>query len=81
MPHIYLQYYNEQLKVGLADWKTVFLFEANGQEPIQLLPEFHRGQLVYRGCGKSKRISYRQIKKGLIKKVTNIFIPDFILPF
>jgi hypothetical protein len=80
MPHFFLKYYNEQLQIGLADWKTVFLFNAHKQ-PIQMQPEFHRGQLVYSIPGNSKRISYRKIKKDLIRKATEVIVADFILPF
>jgi hypothetical protein len=80
MAHYSLKYYNEQLRIGLADWKTVFVFNKSSQ-PVQMQPEFQRGQLVYRIPGSSQRISYRKLKKGLIKKAMEVFIPDLVLPF
>jgi hypothetical protein len=35
---------------------------------LQLNTEVYRGKLVYRAKGSSKRISYDQLKKGLIKQ-------------
>ena len=60
---VILKYWNEQLQIGLADWKNVYQF------PQQILhKEIHQGTLCYRLKGSSKRISYHQLKKGLIKK-------------
>jgi len=41
---------------------------------IQLNPEVERGRLVYRAKGSKRRISYLQIKRGLIKKNYSIQI-------
>jgi hypothetical protein len=75
---IYLRYYNPALKIGLADLKSVWLLEG---EPVQLLVTVYRGNLVYRMPKTRKRISYRTLKKGLIK--TNIVLkrPLQLLPF
>ena len=71
---IILKYWNEELLIGVADWKNVYQF------PQQLLlqKEIHQGKLCYRSRGSSKRISYRQLKKGLIKK--KMIIKE-VLPF
>ena len=61
---IILKYWNAQLQIGLADWKNVYQFP---QQQI-LQKEIHQGRLCYRLKGSSKRISYHQLKKGLIKK-------------
>lgn len=42
MAYYSLKYYNEQLQIDLADWKTVFLFK-KGSQPIQMQPKFHQG--------------------------------------
>ena len=74
---IELTYWNENLQPRLADWKTVYRFP---QKEL-MEKEIHQGNLYYRSRGSSRRISYNQIKKGLIKK--QIFIKEelFILPF
>lgn len=74
---IVLSYWNESLQIGLADWKTVYQFPQ--KELMQ--KEIHQGNLYYRSKGSNKRISYKQIKKGLIKKQLFIEEPLFILPF
>jgi hypothetical protein len=61
---IILKYYNEKLAIAMNDWKTVYQFPGGEQ----LTPEVHQGKLYYRNRGSSKRISYAQIKKGLIRK-------------
>lgn len=61
---IILKYWNETLKIGLADWKNVYQFP---QEEM-LHAEIHQGKLHYRLKGSAKRISYDQVKRGLIKK-------------
>ena len=61
---IEIKYINPQLKIGIADWRKVYLLS-----PLTVLNvEIHKGMLVYRARGASKRFTYRQIKKGLIKK-------------
>ena len=59
-----IKYINPQLKIGVADWRKVFLLSPL----IALNAEAHKGMLVYRARGSAKRFTYRQIKKGLIKK-------------
>lgn len=55
---------NPQLKIGVADWRRVYLLS-----PLTVLnAEIHKGMLVYRAKGSSKRFTYQQIKKGLIRK-------------
>ena len=62
---IKLEYYNAKLRIGMADWRHVYLLHPVLTPPQ---PEVERGRLVYRAKGSSKRISYAQIKKGLVKK-------------
>jgi hypothetical protein len=61
---VILKYWNAQLQIGFADWKNVYQFP---QQQI-LQKEIHQCKLCYRLKGSSKRISYRQLKKGLIRK-------------
>jgi hypothetical protein len=70
---IKLKLINEKLQIGLVNWREVYIFFP---EVIQLIPEVDRDRLVYRSKGSKKRISYIQIKKGLIKKKYSIQI-DF----
>lgn len=74
---IELTYWNESLQPGLADWKAVYQFP---QKKL-MKKEIHQGNLYYRSRGSNRRISYKQIKKGLIKK--QIFMEEalFIFPF
>ena len=61
---IEIKFVNQKLKIGLADWRTVYLLS-----PLtRLHVELHRGRLVYRARGSDKRYSYRQLKKDLIKR-------------
>lgn len=62
---ITLKLINEKLHIGLVNWREVYIFYP---EVIQLTAEVDRGRLVYRSKRSKKRISYLQIKKGLIKK-------------
>jgi hypothetical protein len=73
---IKLKLINEELQIGLVNWREVYIFFP---EVIQLIPEADRGRLVYRPKGSKKRISYLRIKKGLIKKNYSIQIdfPDW----
>ena len=48
-----LKYYNEKLKIGMADWKTVYQFP----QQESMIIELHQGNLYY-----------RQLKKGLVRK-------------
>lgn len=69
---IVLKYYNPLLNVALVSWREVYVLE---KVPIRLIPEVSKGNLVYRRRGSAKRISYRQIKKGLVKQNITIRLP------
>ena len=73
-----LKYINMQLQIGMANWREVYLLFP---KVTALLPEVERGRLIYRAKGSYKRISYAQIKKGLIKKHYWIIqeVPDWLL--
>ena len=62
---IKLGYINELLQVGMADIRKVYLLS-----PVltTLHPEVYKGKLVFRAKGSSRRISYDQIKRGLVKR-------------
>jgi hypothetical protein len=61
---IQLKYINPSLQIGFVSWKEVYQLLP---EVIQLQVEVDKGRLVYRGKGSSKRITYHQLKKGLVK--------------
>lgn len=74
---IIAKYWNPLLNIAMADRQLVYQFP----KKIQMLREVYRGELYYRVPGSSKRISYKQLKRGLIKK--QIIIPEelYLLPF
>ncbi len=74
------RYYNERLKVGMVDVREVYQLEP---ELKLLKPEVYRGKLVYRAKGSARRISYEQLKNGLIKKnfLVNESWPDWMEPY
>jgi hypothetical protein len=62
---IRLNYINIQLNIGMVDIRHFYQLAPDVKH---LNPEVYRGKLVYRAKGSSKRISYDQIKKGLLKQ-------------
>ncbi len=72
---IILKYWNEQLQMAMLDWRTVYQFP----QQEKMIPEIHQNKLYYRKRGHTKRISYSQLKKGLIKK--QIILNEESLPF
>jgi len=63
---ILIKYIKEQLNIGLVNWREAWLFSTD--PPQKLYTEVHKGKLSFRIYGTSKRFSYLQIKKGLIKR-------------
>ncbi len=59
----------------MADWKTVYKFP----QAQKLMIEIHQSNLYYRSRGSAGRISYKQIKKGLLPK--EIRLQQQPLPF
>lgn len=59
-------YFNPVLKIALVNWRQAW--DISGTNPEQLLTEIYKGNLVFRKKGSTHRISYKQLKKGLIKK-------------
>ena len=73
----HIKLFNPKLKIGLVSWREAWLF--SGEYPEKLYTEVHKGKLVLRQRGSFSRISYLQLKKGLIKKI--ILIKEPPLPF
>ena len=62
---IKINYINTKLHIGLVNWREVYIYSPT---VAILIPEVERGRLAYREKGSMKRISYLQIKKGLLKR-------------
>jgi hypothetical protein len=75
---ITIRYYNPELKIGLQDVRNAWLMT---EQPIKLSASLHQGGLVYRIPVSQKRISYRTLKRGLIKKQIIIRQPVHVMPF
>ena len=62
---IQLKYINEGLKMGVANWRQVYLLSPR---VVPFAVEVDRGRLIYRLKGSARRISYKRLKKGLVPK-------------
>ncbi|TAL47861.1 MAG: hypothetical protein EPN92_04345 [Chitinophagaceae bacterium] len=77
---ITIKYFNPLLQIGLEDLRNAWLYSGK-ETPVKLSTVIHQGVLHYRIPGSGKRISYRTLKKGLIKKRITIPLPVQLLPF
>lgn len=77
---IEIKYYHPDLKIGLENIKEAWLL-LDIKDPIELKTVIHQGNLYYRLPNSGRRISYRTLKKGLIKKNISIVLPGLLLPF
>jgi len=75
---ILIKYIHPRLNIGIVNVREVWLLNP---EPVRLAVSVHRGNLVYRLPVTGKRISYSNLKKGLIKKQVILKRPIFFLPF
>lgn len=75
---IRLKWYHPAFNIGMADLKSAWLLN---EEPIALIVTVYRGRLTYRIPKTRKRISYAQIKDGLVKTARTIQQPSNTLPF
>ena len=75
---IKINYLNPTLNLGLQDIRNVWLLNP---VPVKLSTTIHRGTLVFRLPVSGKRISYKSLKRGLIKKEFIIRLPYQLLPF
>jgi len=76
---IEIKYYHPQLKIGLENIKEAWIL-IDLKNPIELKTIIHQGNLYYRFPGSGKRISYRRLKKGLIKQEISIPV-NLLVPF
>ena len=75
---IIIRYFHPDHKIGLQDIRNVWLLD---KVPVKLKTSIYRGNLIFRFPGSGKRISYRTLKKGLIKKTIILKQPVELLPF
>ena len=73
-----LKYYHPGFNIGMADLKSAWLLT---DEPVALIVTVYRGNLTYRVPKTRKRISYRQLKPGLVKTNRTVVQPINVLPF
>ena len=77
---ITIKYFHPALNIGLEDVRNAWLL--NGHlPPVKLKTIIHQSLLSYRLPVSGKRISYRTLKKGLIRKQIIIHQPFELLPF
>jgi hypothetical protein len=74
---IRINYFNPVLQIGLTSWREAWLL--TGKYPEKLYTELYRNCLVFRIGGCNRRISYRSLKKGMVKKAL-LFLEE-PLPF
>jgi len=77
---ITLKYYHPELNIGFENIRSAWFFP-EGREPVRLKTIIHQGLLYFRFPVSGRRISYRTLKKGLIKKRIITRLPMELLPF
>jgi hypothetical protein len=75
---IKVKYFHPGLNLGVQDVRNIWLL---ANPPVKLTTSLHRGSLVFRLPGSGRRISYKTLKKGLVKKQISIRQPINLLPF
>jgi hypothetical protein len=65
LEEIQIKYIHPALNVGIENIRSVWLLSAT---PSKLTASIHQGNLIFRIPVTGKRISYKTLKKGLIKK-------------
>lgn len=75
---IVIRYFHPGFNIGLQDIRNAWLLY---QPPVKLITTIYRGNLVFRLPGSGKRVSYRTLKKGLVKKTIVLKLPVQLLPF
>ena len=76
---ITIKYFNPVLKIGLQDVRNAWYLA--DKTPVQLTTIIYQGALYFRFPGSGRRINYKQLKKGLIKKQIDLILPLDLLPF
>lgn len=78
MQTIKIKFIHQQHNLGFEEARKLWLLTAN---PVLLPVSVYRGNLCYRLPGTGRRLSYRQLKKGWVKKEFNIEFKIGPLPF
>jgi hypothetical protein len=80
LQEIKIRYFNESLEIAMVSWREVYILKPHIK---RLNIEVDKGRLIYRAKGSGKRISYKRLKKGLIKKSFSVFeeVPDWLQVF
>ena len=63
---ISIRHFHPGLNIGVQDVRNMWLL---CNTPVKPVVGLHRGTLVFRIPGSTKRISYQALKKGLIKRI------------
>jgi hypothetical protein len=77
---IEIKYLHPEFNIGLENIRSAWLL-SDTNHPVELKTIIHQGLLSYRLPVSGRRISYRTLKKGLIKKKIIIHLPFNLLPF
>lgn len=75
---VIINYFHPGYNIGLQDIRNAWLLSST---PVRLSTCIYRGSLIYRIPVTGKRVSYRSLKKGLIKKTIRLRLPIQLLPF
>jgi hypothetical protein len=76
--NIIIKHVNPELQIGMQDIRNVWLLDKTS---LKLITTLHRGSLVYRIPGTRKRVCYKKLKTGLIKKQVIIKLAVYLFPF
>ncbi|MCB0410642.1 MAG: hypothetical protein KDD29_10515, partial [Flavobacteriales bacterium] len=68
---IEIKYFHPTLKIGLENIRSAWLL-SDIKNPVALKTICYQGNLYYRMPQSGKKISYKTLKAGLIKKVIRI---------
>lgn len=75
---VIINYFHPGYNIGLQDIRNAWLLSST---PVRLSTCIYRGNLIFRTPVTGKRVSYRSLKKGLIKKTIRLRLPMQLLPF
>jgi hypothetical protein len=75
---IIIRYFHPVYNIGLLDVRNAWMLN---KQAVKLTTTTYRGNLIFRIPVSGKRISYRTLKKGLIKKTIVLRQPINLLPF
>ena len=75
---IIINYFHPAHNIGMQDIRNVWLLE---KKTVKLKTTTYRGSLIFRFPKSGRRISYRTLKNGLIRKKIILKFPVELLPF